>query len=137
MRKVPLISICIIALVAFAIWAPNASAQSAIEAVVEAPGVINGARQGIISVGIQFVDEDFVEISELICGGNVSTAQAMPENIFAQGGQNKFTTLFRVQDLMLVCDDTEIYCYGTLADGTAFAGMDGIRVIRDLDGQCN
>jgi hypothetical protein len=129
-RKIPLISIFIIALVAFAIWAPNASAQVAAE--VEAPGAVNAAAQGRTPVGIQFVGLEQVEIAELVCGGDVSNAGATPERINAD--DDEFTALFRTLDLMLVCEDTAIVCTGTLADGTPFMGEDEIRVIRDLEG---
>jgi hypothetical protein len=111
--------------------------QAVIEAEVEAPGAVNGRSGGRTPIGIDF-DENgmLVEIVELVCYGNVSNVEAMPERINADDEEvNQFTALFRTRDLELVCADTEIVCEGTLADGRSFEGMDEIRVVRDVDGE--
>ena len=108
-----------------------------IQAEIEVPGSINGANRGRTPVEIEFDDGNGmqVEIAELRCGGNVSNAMATPVRINAgDDEENEFTALFNTRDLQLVCEDTEIVCTGTLADGRSFEGMDEIRVIRDFEG---
>lgn len=74
-------------------------------------------------------------IADLTCGGNVSNAEATPERInVADDEENEFVALFRTSSLMLSYKDTAIVCEGTLDNGTTFTGMDGTRVIRDIDG---
>jgi len=112
-------------------------AVAAIEAEIEVPGTINGANRGRTPVKIEFDDDNGmqVEIVELVCGGNVSNAMATPVRINAgDEEENEFTALFNTRDLQLVCEDTEIVCTGTLADGRSFEGMEEIRVIRDVNG---
>jgi len=116
------------------------SDRGVIEAEIEAPGSINGANRGRTSLGIGInlngIDNGMqVEIEELFCGGNVSNAMVAPERINTEDEEeNEFVALFRTLDMELVCEDTVIVCTGTLADGTAFMGMDETRVIRDFQG---
>ena len=112
-----------------------------IEAEIEVPGSINGANQGRTPVEIEFDGDNMedngmpVEIAELVCGGDVSNAMAMPERINAEDDEeNEFVALFSTQDLMLSCEDTAIVCTGNLTDGSTFMAMDETRVSRDVDG---
>ena len=70
---------------------------------------------------------------ELQCGGDVSNKMVTPVRINPGDDENEFTALFRTWDLMLVCEDTKIVCTGTLADGTAFTGMDETWINRDFE----
>jgi PKD repeat protein len=107
-----------------------------IEAEVDAPGAINAASQGRTPIEIGFDDGMPVMIAELTCGGDISNAMAEAERINVEDDEeNQFTALFRTPDLMLDCEDTEIVCTGTLADGRSFEGMNEIRVIRDVEGK--
>jgi hypothetical protein len=107
---------------------------------IEVPGAINANNRGKTPIKIEFPDLNGgiqVEIAELFCGGDVSDAMATPEKINVEDDEeDEFVALFKTRDLILVCEDKMMVCIGTLADGTAFMGMDDLRVIRDADGRC-